>query len=214
MLFSGSRPTEFPFILPPPRRCQERVRSPRKPGRALQVPTPPNLGVLNSFISLPPINQALGHPVMHFSGSRQTEFPFILPPLQRCQKWGFSPHQPGRAFHVPTPPNLGVLNSIISPIAINQALGHPKMRFRGSKLTEFPFIHPPTQTVPKWVFSPHEPGRAIQVHTPPNLGVLYINSDTKFHQPSAGPSRNAFFLGPDQQNFRLSTPPPLAAPDN
>ena len=28
-----------------------------------------------------------------------------------------------------TPPNLGVLNSIISSILINQVLGHPKMRF-------------------------------------------------------------------------------------
>ena len=53
---------------------------------------------------------------------------------------------------MPNPPNLGVLNSIISPIAINQALGHPEMRFSGSKLTEFPFIHPPTQTVPEMGF--------------------------------------------------------------
>ena len=144
MRFSGSRPTEFPFIHPPPKRCRKWVLSPREPSRALQVPTPPNLGVMNSIISLILINQALGHPKMRFSGSRPTEFPFIQPPPKRCRKWVFSPREPSRALQVPPPPpNLGVLNSIINPILINQALGHPRMRFSGSRPTEFPFIHPP-----------------------------------------------------------------------
>ena len=61
---------------------------PREPGRALQVPTPPNLGVLSSIISLILINQALGNFKMHFSGSRLTEFPFVPPP-QTVLKMGF-----------------------------------------------------------------------------------------------------------------------------
>ena len=172
MRFSGSRPTEFPFIHPPPKRCRKWVFSPREPGMALQVPTPPNLGVMKSIISLILINQALGHPKMRFSGSRPTEFPFVHPPPNRCRKWVFSPREPGRALQVPTPPNLGVLNSIINPILINQALGHPRMRFSGSRPTEFPFIHPPPKRCRKWVFSPREPGMALQVPTPPNLGVM------------------------------------------
>ena len=149
MRFSESRPTEFPFIHPPPKRCRKWVLSPREPSRALQVPTPPNLGVLNSIISLILINQALGHPKMRFSGSRPTEFPFIHPPPKRCRKWPLSPREPSRALQVPTPPNLGVLNSIISLVLINQAPGHPKMRFSGSRPTEFPFIQPPPQPVLK-----------------------------------------------------------------
>ena len=50
---------------------------------------------------------------------------------------------------MPTPPNLGVLNLIMKLILINQALGHPNMHFSGSRPTEFPFIHPPPQTVLK-----------------------------------------------------------------
>ena len=57
---------------------------------AIQVPTPPNLGVLSSIISLILINQALGHPKMRFSGSRPTEFPFIHPPPKRCNMGFFT----------------------------------------------------------------------------------------------------------------------------
>ena len=193
MRFSGSRPTEFPFIHPPPQRCRKWVFSPREPGRALQVPTPPILGVLNSIMSLILINQALGHPKMRFPRSRPTEFPFHHHPLppKRCRKWVFSPREPGRALQVPTPPILEVLNSIMSLILINQALGHPKMRFSGSRPTEFPFIHPPPQRCRKWVFSPREPGRALQV--PPYFGGAEFNYEPNSHQPSAGTSQNAFF---------------------
>ena len=50
---------------------------------------------------------------------------------------------------MPTPPNLGVLNFIMKLVLINQALGHPKTHFSGSRATEFPFIHPLSKTVPK-----------------------------------------------------------------
>ena len=149
MRFSGSRPTEFPFIHPlPPKRCRNWVLSPREPSGALQVPTPPNLGVLNSIMSLILINQALGHPKMRLSGSRPTEFPFIQPPPPTgAEKGFFHLVSPAGHFRYHPPPNLGVLNSIISLILINQALGHPKMRFSGCRPTEFPFILPPPPTV-------------------------------------------------------------------
>ena len=86
------------------------------------------------------------------SGSRPTEFPFLHappPPPKRCRKWVFSPREPGRALQVSTPPNLGVLNFIMRLILFNQALGHPKMRFSGSRPTEFPFIQLPPKTVLK-----------------------------------------------------------------
>ena len=98
------------------------------------------------------INQALGQFKMRFSGSRPTEFPFVHapPPPKRCRKWVLSPREPGRALQVPIPPNFGVLSPIISLILINQALGHPKMRFTGFKPTEFPLAPPPPpKTVPK-----------------------------------------------------------------
>ena len=52
---------------------------------------------------------------------------------------------------------------IISLVLINQALGHPKMRFSGSRPTEFPFLHapPPPKRCRQLVFSPREPGRAL-----------------------------------------------------
>ena len=73
-------------VCPPPRlkRCPKWVLSHRKPSRALQVPSSPKLGVLNSIVSLIPLNQALGHPKMRSSGSRPTEFLFIHPPPKRC----------------------------------------------------------------------------------------------------------------------------------
>ena len=112
------------------------------PGGALQVPTPPDLGVLSSIISLISIYQLLGHPEIAFFRV-QTDGISVYPPPppQRCQKWVFSPREPGTAIQVPIPPNLGVLSSIDSLMLINQALGHPKMRFWESRPTEFPFIH-------------------------------------------------------------------------
>ena len=93
---------------------------------ALQVSTPPNLGVLSSVISSILIDQALGHPKMRFSGFKPTEYSLAPPtPQKRCRKWVFSPRESGRALQVPTPPNLGMLNSIMRLILINQALGHP-----------------------------------------------------------------------------------------
>ena len=122
---------------PPPNGAQKWVFSPREPGRALQVPPPPILEVLNSIMILILINQALGHHKTRFSGSRPTEFPFIHPPPPNGAENGF-----GRALQVPPPPILGVLNSIMSLILINQALGHLKIFFSRSRPTEFPFIHP------------------------------------------------------------------------
>ena len=173
MHFSGSRPTEFPFIHPPPlQRCRKWVFSPREPGRALHVPTPTILGVLNSIMSLILINQALEHPKMRFSGSRPTESPFIHPPPPNGAENGFF-HLVSPAGHFTYPPILGVLSSSMSLILINQALGHPKMCFSRSRPTEFPFIHPPPPNdAEKPVFSPRGPGRALQVPTPPILGVL------------------------------------------
>ena len=167
MRFTGSRTTEFQFIHPP-KRCRKLVFSPREPGRALQVPTPPNSGVLSSIISLILIHQAPGHPKMCSTDSRPTEFPFIQPsPPKRCQKRGFHLVSPIGHFRCSGPPSLVLLNSIISLILSNQALGHPKMHFPGSRPTNFPFSPPPPpQGCRKWGFSPHEPGRALQVPTP------------------------------------------------
>ena len=88
MRFSGSRPTEFPFIQPP-KRCRKWGFSPREPSRALQAPPPPSLRLLNSIISQIPINQALRHPEMRFWESRPTEFLFIHPPKKTVPKMGF-----------------------------------------------------------------------------------------------------------------------------
>ena len=77
-------------------------------------------------------NQALGHPKMRFLGSRLTEFPFMQPPpppLERSQIGVFSPRQPGMALRSLNLLFLGVLNSIMSLILINQALEHLKVRF-------------------------------------------------------------------------------------
>ena len=100
MCFSGSRPTELPFIHPPPppNGAQKWVFSPREPGRALQVPPPPILEVLNSIMILILINQALGHHKTRFSRSRPTEFPFIHPPPQTVPKMGLAGH-----FRYPPP---------------------------------------------------------------------------------------------------------------
>ena len=87
------------------------------------------------------------------NASRPTEFPLIPPPPPpRCRKWVFSPRAPGRAIQVPTPPILRMLNSIMGLILINQVPGHLKMRFSGSKLTEFPLIPTPPPTVQKMSF--------------------------------------------------------------
>ena len=67
------------------------------------------------------------------------------PSLQTMPKMGFSSREPSRALQVPTPPNLMVLNSIISLIHISEALGHPKMRFWRSRPTEFLFSHRPAK---------------------------------------------------------------------
>ena len=85
-----------------------------------------------------------------FQGPGRQNFRLSTPPPPKkwCRKWVFSPREPSRALQVTTPPISGVLNSIISLILINQVLGHPKMRFSGSRPTEFPFIQPsPPQTV-------------------------------------------------------------------
>ena len=81
-------------------------------------------------MSLILINQALGHPKMCFSGSRPTEFPFIHPPPSNGAENGFF-HlvSPAGHFRYPPPSILGVLNSIMRLILINQALGHLKMFF-------------------------------------------------------------------------------------
>ena len=77
------------------------------------------------------------------------------------------------AIQVPSPPSFGVLSSIISLVLIYQALQQPESRFTGYRPTELPFIHPPqTKRCRKWVFPPPEPGRALQVPTPPDSGVL------------------------------------------
>ena len=101
------------------------------------------------------INQALGHPKMRFSGSRPTEFPFVHapPPPNGAENGFFHLVSPGGHFRYPPPLILGVLSSIISLILINQAPGHPKMRFSGFKPTEFPLAPPPPpKTVPKMGF--------------------------------------------------------------
>ena len=100
-------------------------------------------------MSLILINQAPGHPKMRFSGSRPTEFPFIHPPPNGAENGFFHLVSPAGHFRCEPTPILGVLSSIMSLILIIYALGHPKMRFSGSRPTEFPFIHPPPQTVPK-----------------------------------------------------------------
>ena len=67
---------------------------------------------------------------------------------------------------------LGVLNLIMNLISINQALGHPKMRFSWSRPTEFSFIHPP-QTVPKMgSFTSRARQGTSGTPPPPNVGVL------------------------------------------
>ena len=214
MRFSGSRPTEFPFIHPPPQRCGKYVFSPREPGRALHVPTPPILGVLSSIMSLILINQALGHLKMCFSGSRPTEFPFIHPPPPNGAENGFF-HlvSPAEHFRYPPTPFLGVLNSIMSLILINQALGHPKMRFSGSRPTEFPFIHPAAPNGAENVFfSPREPGRALQVPPPPILGVLdSIMSLILINQALGHPKMRFSRTRPTESPF-IHPPPPQTVP--
>ena len=147
---------------------------------------------------------------MCFSGKDRRNFRLSSPPPPNGAENGFF-HlvSPAGHFRYPPTPFLGVLNSIMSLIPINQALGHHKTRFSGSRPTEFPFIHPPPpKRCRKWVFSPREPGRALQVPTHPFFGGAEFNYEPNSHQPSAGTSQNAFFQGPDRQNLRLSTPPP------
>ena len=172
MRFPECRLTEFPFILPAPKRCRKWVFSPPEPGRALQVPTPPNVGLLNSIMSLMFINQPLGHPKFAFFRVQTDRISVYPPPLQTVPKMGFFTSWPQQGTSGTQPPNLGVLSSIMSLISINKTLEHPKMRFTRSRPTDAPFIHhPPAKLCRKWVFSPPEPGRAIQVPTPPNLGL-------------------------------------------
>ena len=92
------------------------------------------------------------------------------PPPQTVSKMGFLPREPGRALQVPTPPILGVLNSIMRLITLPQALEHPKMCFSEASPTDFLFIHPPQKGCRKWGFSTREPGRALQVPSSPSLG--------------------------------------------
>ena len=95
------------------------------------------------------INQALHHPKMRFSGSRRTEFLFLLPsPPNGAENGFFHLVSPAGHFGHGAPSNLRVLNSIVSLIFINQALDHPRMYFSGSRPTNFPFTTLP-QTVPK-----------------------------------------------------------------
>ena len=104
---------------------------------------------------------------MRYLGSRPTEFLFIHPPPKTVPKMGFFQlREPGRALQVPIPPNLGLPNSVMSLMFINQVLVHPKMRFSGSRLTEFPLIHPPRQKVRKMGFFTSWPQRSTS-GTPP-----------------------------------------------
>ena len=140
------------------------------PARHFRYPPPPILGVLSSIISLFLISQTLEHPKMCFTGSRPTQFLIIQPsPPKRCRKWVFSSREPGRALQVPVPPNLRVLNSIISLLLINQTVGPPKMRFSGSKPTEFSFRQPsPPKRCRKWGFHLVSPARQLG-YPPPSL---------------------------------------------
>ena len=73
----------------------------------------------------------------------QTDRNSVHPPPSNGAKNGFF-HlvRPAGHFRHPAPLILGVLNSIISSILINQALAIPKCVFSGSRQTEFPFIPP------------------------------------------------------------------------
>ena len=158
--FVGGQQSGLAGCKPPPlfmRRtssCPTQERRQGEPWGASPRPSAPTylptyLGMLNSIISPFLINQALEHPKKPFFGVQTDWISVYIPrPTKRCQKWVFSPREPGRAIQLPTSPNLGVLSSIISLIPISPAMGHPKMRFSGSRVTEFPFIIPP-QTVPK-----------------------------------------------------------------
>ena len=206
MRFSGSRPTEFPFIHPPPQRCGKWVFSPREPGRALHVPPPPYFEGAEFNYEPNSHQPSAGTPENVFFRVQTDRISVYRPsPPKRCRKWVFSPREPGRALQVPTPPILGVLNSIMSLILINQALGHPKMRFSGSRPTEFPFIHPLPKRCRKWVFSPREPGRALQVPTPPILGVLNSIMSLILINQAPGHAQNVFFR---VQTDRISVYPP------
>ena len=117
---------------PPPNGAENGFFSPREPGRALQVPTPPYFGGAE-FNYEPNSHQPSAGTSQNVFFRVQTDRISVYPPpppLQRCGKWVFSPREPGRALQVPPPrPILGVLNSIMRLILINQALGHLKMFF-------------------------------------------------------------------------------------
>ena len=93
-------------------------------------------------MSLIAINQALQHPKKGFPGSKQTEFPFIPPP-KGAENGVFHLVSPAGPFEYSSPPLLVVLSSVIRLMFINQALGLPKIRFSGSRRTEFLLIPTP-----------------------------------------------------------------------
>ena len=119
----------------------------------------------------------------------------------------FSPREPGRAIQVPTPPILGVRNSIISPILINQELRHPKMRFSGSTPTEFPFIHhPPPNRAENGFFHLMSPAGHFR-YPPPLFWDAAFNYEPHSHQPSAGTAQNAVFRVNTDRTSVYPTPP-------
>ena len=79
---------------------------------------------------------------------------------------------PAWQFRYPPPPNSGVPCSIISLTVINQALGHPKMRFSGSRPTEFLFIPPPPNGAKTGFFHLVSPTEHFRYPAPLVLGVL------------------------------------------
>ena len=154
MCFSGSRPTEFPFIHPPlPQWCPKMGFSPCEPGRALQVPTPPYFGGAG-FNYEPNSHQPSARTSQNAFFRVQTDRISVYPPPppNGAENGFFHLVSPAGHFTYPPPPILGVLNSIMRLILINQALGHLKMFFSRSRPTEYPFIHPAPPTVPKMGF--------------------------------------------------------------
>ena len=85
----------------PPKHAIKWSFSSCEPSRAIQVPTSSILRAVNSVMTFIPINQALGHLQMRFSGSRSTQFPFIQHSLQLCQKWVFDHVSPAGQFRYP-----------------------------------------------------------------------------------------------------------------
>ena len=151
MRFSRSRPTELPFIHPPPptvrKMCFFHLVSP-----AGHFRYPPHYFGGAEFNYEPNSHQPSAGTSQNLFFRVQTDTISVYPPPpppQRCRKWVFSPREPGRALQVPIPLTLGVLNSIMSLILINQALGHPKIRFSGPDQQNFRLSTTPPKTVPK-----------------------------------------------------------------